>query len=145
MARARQFLFMVVVWTVGLATASYGGPPYFTDDPEPVEFGHWEFYVATMESKFGHDFSGTGPHFEVNYGVVPDVQLHLIAPLAFDRAPDGNFKYGMGDTELGIKYRFIHENGWVPQVGIFPLLELPTGDHRDGLGNGHTVGFVPVW
>ena len=24
------------------------GPPYITDDPEPVEYQHWEFYVASL-------------------------------------------------------------------------------------------------
>ncbi len=22
------------------------GPPFLTDDPEPVEYKHWEFYIA---------------------------------------------------------------------------------------------------
>ncbi len=25
------------------------GPPYTTDDPEPVELRHWEVYVASAE------------------------------------------------------------------------------------------------
>jgi hypothetical protein len=40
--------------------------------------------------------------------------------------------------ELGVKYRFLHEdqNGCIPQVGIFPLVELPTGDSSRGLAIG---------
>ena len=121
------------------------GPPFVTDDPEPVEYQHWEFYVASIHSKYGGDWSGTAPHIELNYGAVPDLQLHLIAPMAYDSPPLGNFHYGFGDAEVGAKYRFIHEtNGW-PQVGVFPLLELPTGSAPENLGNGNTQAFIPLW
>jgi hypothetical protein len=49
--------------------------------------------------------SGMVPHFEVNYGAVPDPQLHLIAPLAYDSPPEGAGHYGMGDLELSGKRR----------------------------------------
>jgi hypothetical protein len=128
-----------------MAATSIAGPPYVTDDPEPVEYQNWEFYVASMHSKLGGDWSGTAPHFEVNYGALPDLQLHLIAPLAYDSPPDGAGHYGLGDVELGVKYRFLHEtNGW-PQIGIFPLLEVPAGSARDNLGNGHSQAFLPLW
>jgi len=98
-----------------------------------------------MHSKLGGDWSGTAPHFEVNYGAVPDLQLHLIMPLAYDSPPVGAGHYGPGDLELGAKYRIIQEtNGW-PQMGIFPLLELPTGSARNNLGNGHAQAFLPLW
>ena len=127
------------------ALKAQAGPPFITDDPEPVEYQHWEFYVASQDSKLGGDWSGTAPHFEVNYGAVPDLQLHLIAPLAYDSPPEGAGHYGLGDIELGAKYRFIQEtNGW-PQVGIFPLLEVPAGSARDNLGNGHSQAFLPLW
>jgi hypothetical protein len=123
----------------------YGGPPFVTDDPEPVDYEHWEFYVASEHARLDGDWSGTAPHFELNYGVVPDVQLHVIAPLAYDVPPAGSSHYGYGDTELGVKYRFIQETNYLPQVGIFPLLEVPSGSRGDNLGNGHWQAFLPVW
>jgi hypothetical protein len=130
---------------LGTEWTAFGGPPFVTDDPQPVDYQHWEFYVASMHSKLGDDWSGTAPHFELNYGAVPDLQLHMIAPLAYDSPPEGAAHYGMGDLELGAKYRFIQEtNGW-PQVGIFPLFELPTGSAIDNLGNGHPQAFLPLW
>jgi len=137
---------LVVAFVIfALAGNAYSGPPFITDDPEPVEYQHWEFYVASQDSKLGGDWSGTGPHFELNYGVIPDVQLHLIAPLAYDSPPAGSAHYGVGDIELGVKYRFIQETNGMPQVGIFPLLELPAGSAENNLGNGHLQAFLPVW
>src|ERR1700728_2184537 len=77
------------------------GPPFVTDDPEPVDYQHWEFYVASQDSKLEGDWSGTAPHIEVNYGAVADLQLHLIAPMAYDSPPEGAGHYGVGDVELG--------------------------------------------
>jgi hypothetical protein len=135
----------ITVLSLVLAGTAYGGPPFATDDPEPVDYQHWEFYIASQDAKMGGDWSGTAPHFELNYGVIPDVQLHLIAPLAYDVPPAGSAHYGYGDTELGVKFRFIQETNYLPQVGIFPLFEVPTGSARNNLGNGHLQTFLPVW
>jgi hypothetical protein len=121
------------------------GPPFVTDDPEPVDYQHWEFYIASQDSKIKGDWSGTAPHFEVNYGAVPDLQLHLIVPLAYDSPPQGAAHYGIGDIELGAKYRFMQETNGLPQMGIFPLLEAPSDSSRDNLGNGHCQAFLPLW
>jgi len=128
-----------------LAGTAYAGPPFITDDPEPVELHHWEVYLASQPFHNADGWSGTLPHLEVNYGLAPDLQVHVIAPLAFDKPRGESMHYGYGDTELGFKYRFIQETPDCPMVGIFPLLELPTGDADRGLGNGKTQGFLPVW
>jgi len=122
------------------------GPPYVTDDPEPVEYRYWEIYLATQDvAGPGGDWSGTLPHVEVNYGVLPGVQLHLIAPLVYDRPAGGPMQYGYGDTELGVKWRFVDEGEWIPMIGVFPLLELPTGNAGRGLGTGQVQAFLPLW
>ncbi|MGA2605005.1 MAG: hypothetical protein ABSG14_12325 [Verrucomicrobiia bacterium] len=135
----------LTIFGLALVGNTYGGPPFVTDDPEPVDYQHWEFYIASQDSEITGDWSGTGPHFELNYGVISNVQLHLIAPLAYDVPPAGSAHYGYGDTELGVKFRFIQETDRMPQVGVFPLLEVPTGSAKDNLGTGHLQGFVPVW
>jgi hypothetical protein len=46
---------------------------------------------------------------------------------------------------VGVKYRFIQETDVIPQVGLFPLVEIPTGKADRGLGSGHAQTFLPVW
>jgi hypothetical protein len=128
-----------------LSAPAYGGPPFVTDDPEPVEYRHWEVYLASQQEHDSDGWSGTAPHVEVNYGAVPNLQLHVIVPLAFSRPSAGGNAYGVGDTELGAKYRFVDETEHRPQIGVFPLVELPTGNSARGLGDGHVQVFVPVW
>ena len=123
----------------------YAGPPYVTDDPEPVELRHWEFYLASQHAITSDGASGTAPHVEVNYGVLPDLQLHVIAPLAYARPSGGPTSYGVGDVELGAKLRFVGEGKSRPMVGVFPQFELPVGDASRGLGTGHLHVFIPLW
>lgn len=143
----------IIVWLIiGIllivCKAVHAGPPFLTDDPEPIDYKHGEFYlfsildinnVALLEPDLW------GLAVEINYGPLPDVHWHAIVPYAWslpNAAPAAN---GLGDIELGIKYRFIHETDKMPQVGIFPLLEIPTGNANQNLGNGVTWAKFPIW
>lgn len=149
-ARFHYNVVAAAVWAAvlmpGFASA---GPPYRTDDPEPVDYQHYEFYTFTQGTRIQGDTSGVGPAFEFNYGLIPNGQFHIVAPLAFDRPSGGPSQFGYGDTELGFKYRFIEQenksNGTKLQVGVFPFLELPSGNHNLGLGAGHVRAYLPVW
>jgi hypothetical protein len=127
------------------AQSAKAGPPFITDDPEPVDFRHWEVYISSIYTHNAVGSFGTLPHLEINNGVAPNLQLHIILPAAFSTAPGGPTLYGLGDTELGAKFRFVQESKRSPMVGIFPLLEVPSGDAGRGLGSGHLQTFLPVW
>ena len=128
-----------------LALPAKTGPPYTTDDPEPVPLHHWEIYFSGTRMTEGSDRSGDAPHFEGNYGAAPGLQLHLIVPLGYAQSGRGAAAWGLGDVELGAKYRFVEETEGRPQIGAFPLVELPSGDASRGLGAGHLRAFLPVW
>jgi hypothetical protein len=126
---------------------AFAGPPFITHDPEPVDYGHWEIDGFSAGAHGRGDTSGIGPSFEVNYGVLPELQLHVLGGLAFDDPVSGHLQMGVSDTELGAKYRFINPgpDDWWPQVAVFPLVEAPTGNAQRGLGAGTWQGFLPVW
>jgi len=128
-----------------ITSSVFAGPPWDTDDPEPVEFGHWEFYLSSRPVHDDAGWNGTAPHAEVNYGAVKNLQLHLILPLEFNSPKTGPSTYGLGDIELGFKYRFMEETSSLPQVGIFPMVDIPSGNENKGLGNGGTQVFLPLW
>ncbi len=120
------------------------GPPFMTDDPDPVPLHHWEFYTFYSGGTTQTSNNLTGPAIELNNGVAPNLQLHLIIP---DNvvSVNGISHQGLGDVEAGVKYRFVKETPSTPEVGIFPLLEIPTGDASRGLGNGRTWFKLPIW
>ncbi|HZL16708.1 MAG TPA: hypothetical protein VFG23_03060 [Polyangia bacterium] len=121
------------------------GPPFLTDDPQPVDLGHWEFYLASQWSVATHSATGTAPHVEVNYGALPELQLHAILPATLGWKDGQPVQYGLGDIELGAKYRFVEEGEQRPQIGTFPLVLLPTGSAERGLGAGTTQVLLPIW
>jgi hypothetical protein len=112
--------------------------------PNLSSFSTGSWYLASQSFHDRDGWTGTAPHIEVNYGAVPDVQLHVIAPLAYAVPDQGKASLGYGDTELGIKFRFVQAQKWVPIIGTFPFLEVPSGAQDRGLGNGSAQVF-PVW
>jgi hypothetical protein len=125
-----------------LAGPAAAGPPFQTDDPEPVPLHHYEAYVfSVLDRSDGATFL-QAPAFEFNVGAAPNLQLHVVVPMAYESAGGA---FGVGDVELGVKYRFVQETRGRPQVGAFPMLELPTGDGARGLGNGRLWARLPVW
>jgi hypothetical protein len=141
----KKSIFIIIVLFFTTFTIAIAGPPYDTDDPEPVDFQHWEFYLSSRPVHQDAGWNGTAPHAEVNYGAVNNLQLHIIIPMVFNSPQTGNSNYGFGDVELGFKYRFIKETSSMPQIGIFPQVDLPTGNQNKGLGNGGAQIFLPVW
>jgi len=139
-------LALIMLWCLAPA-AAMAGPPYRTDDPEPTPLGHYEFYTFSTGTLVRDDTSGSLPGFELNYGLMPNGQLTIDASVAFDSPSDDSTHFGYGDTPISFKYRFIQEDkhGWRPQVAVFPLVNLPTGDEDRGLGVGHVQVFLPLW
>lgn len=142
------FIRTVIIGIFSILIISFetvlAGPPFFTDDPEPVDFHHWEFYIASTDTYQSGHFSGTLPHIELNYGFIPDMQAHLLLPMDFDLSNGKRFIYGYGYTEAGIKYRFVHETNNTPQIGVFPLVEIPTFSNP-AFGNEQIQVYLPVW
>ncbi len=128
-----------------MSALAFAGPPYVTDDPEPVPYRHMELYLASQTMHKNGSWTGTAPHAEINYGAAPNLQLHLIMSHAYSKAGDENTQFGFGDMELGAKYRFIQETNLRPMIGVFPLVEVPSGNSDKGLGNGNAQIFFPLW
>ncbi len=137
--------FRYLLLFVWLAHPLWAGPPFETDDPEPTEFGHWEIYLGVTAQQIQDDFSGTAPFLNLNYGGLPDLQLSLTTPVAFNSPAGSSPAYGYGDTQLSVKYRFLHETEGMPQAALFPQVNLPTGDAGKGLGAGQYQFLLPLW
>jgi hypothetical protein len=136
----------VAIMAVAFPQAGSAGPPFLTDDPEPVDLGHYETYVFTQwDNAPATGSTVTGPAVEFNWGFLKDLQFHVVAPLENVTAPGMPGANGYGDTEIGVKYRFVQESGARPQIGFFPMAETATGNAARGLGNGETWYRLPIW
>ena len=150
-----------VLWAMALGLLMGGarawgqaGPPFQTDDPTPVDLGHYEAYVFGTADGTPAEMDEVGPAFEFNWGAIPNIQLHAIVPLG-GVWPSGNPVYfpggtaqsafGMTDTELGVKWGFIKQTKHRPQIGSFTMFEIPTGSYAKGLGVGKVWYKLPLW
>lgn len=132
----------------------WAGPPFQTDDPEPVDLHHYELYQFGSVSSTPVETDPTGPALEFNWGAVPNLQLHVILPFGaifpsnnpiYRPAGTGPSAFGLTDMELGVKYRFVKETKHRPQIGTFTMVEVPTGSYTKGLGVGKVWYKFPVW
>ncbi len=137
-----------------LSIPAWAGPPFQTDDPEPIDFRHYEFYTFANSDGTPVETDTEGPAVEFNWGALPNVHLHIIVPAAtifpsndptLAPAGTGPRAFGVGDIELGIKYRFVQETKHRPMIGTFTMFEFPSGNSQRGLGVGKTWYKVPLW
>ena len=55
-----------------LLSSASAGPPFITDDPEPVDYLHWELYTFSLGTHAMRDTSGVAPSCDCNYGGLPN-------------------------------------------------------------------------
>lgn len=134
--------FSAVLFT----TLAYAGPPFITDDPEPVDYQAWEVNYALTGSRDRNGTSAFLPQIDTNYGIASGVQFHVQPQLAYT-SQGGSRAYGLGDTELGLKYRLTPESenadDWM--ASLYPLVEIPTGNASRNLGAGASSFYLPLW
>lgn len=143
-AASKKYFFLSIILILIIIGSVSAGPPFGTDDPEPVDFKHWEYYISSINNYQGKEWSGTAPHLEFNYGLVPNVQVHLLLPLNYSYTRHMGADFGYADTEFGFKFRFVQETESCPQIGIFPLIEIPTVKNSEFSDRKAKV-YLPVW
>ena len=80
--RAIDFVALVLIAALCGARQARAGPPFITDDPEPVDLGHWEVYAFSDGAFDGGSATGVGPSIEVNYGAARCCQSNGNSSLA---------------------------------------------------------------
>lgn len=139
-------LICLIIAAAALTQTAWAGPPFVTDDPEPVNYQHWEINTGVSKTWREGSFSAGLPSIDINYGAAPGVQLHAQPRYSYEHTTTGGH-FGIDDTEVGVKYRFVNiEQGDSSiMVGIYPMLQLPTGDKKLGPNRGKGQTFLPLW
>jgi hypothetical protein len=142
-----RWTFSAMAMLFLMSRSAWGGPPFATDDPEPVDYGHWEVnYAITKTWRHAGEASSGFPSIDINYGATPDVQLHAQPRYSVERTAEGS-RSGIDDTEIGVKYRVLNlgRGDSKLMLGVYPIFLLPTGDTRLGPDRGKKQIFLPVW
>lgn len=150
-----RIIRVLMLFAFGAASLwAQAGPPFQTDDPTPVDYGHYEAYIFGTVDGTPAELDPIAPAFEFNWGAVPNIQIHAILPFGaviplnnpvYAPGGQGPSAYGLTDMELGVKYGFIHQTKHRPQIGSFTMFEIPTGSYSRGLGVGKAWYKLPIW
>jgi hypothetical protein len=126
-------------------TTARAGPPFVTDDPEPVDLHHWEINTAVTGTWRPGQASLGAPSVDINYGAAPGVQLHAQPRYSIER--DGATTTGLDDTEIGVKYRFYERRADDASLmlAIYPMYLVATGARHLGADRGTHGVFLPLW
>jgi hypothetical protein len=106
-----------------------GGPPYYTNDPGTPGDRNWEINLAYMPFLYNGRATTHMPDVDINYGVGDRIQLtYENAWLRVKDSADA-VKYGLGQDQLGVKWRFYDNKDTGLAISIFPQLSINNPDH----------------
>ena len=119
------------------------GPPFATDDPEVVELQYVEIYLAFQGTRSNAGRAGAIAAV-INCGYARELQCYFAIPVAFSNPAGLGRQSGIGDGEMGVKYRLFN----LPDVGLMAAVcstgYIPTGAVNRGRGNGRAQLLLPV-
>jgi hypothetical protein len=129
----RRLIFILVLIPILLlfaipATArAQGGPPLIVDDPDTPGPGFWEINIANIVENTRTDHHMEAPLADINYGVGNRIQLKLEFPWLRLHPEGESVATGLGNTLVGVKWRFLGQEGKRVAWSTYPQLEIPTG------------------
>jgi hypothetical protein len=119
-------LAALLVVTIPLHARAQGGPPLLTDDPDTPGPGHWEINLSTIFEKSRHARILEVPRLDANYGVGQRIQLKFEVPWLRAHETGEEVRTGPGNSVIGVKYRFLGQEGTHVAWSVYPQLELNT-------------------
>jgi hypothetical protein len=96
-----------------------------TDDPDTPGPGHWEINLSTLLQARPHSHTLELPRLDANYGVGRRTQLKFEVPWLRE-VSDERVVTGAGNAVVGVKYRFLGQEGQPLAWSVYPQAELNT-------------------
>jgi len=138
LARASN-IFSRLVWLLVFLSPSVfaqGGPPYYTNDPGTPGNLQWEINLAYMPFLYPDHSIAHTPDVDINFGLGDRIQLtYENAWLRVDNPSP--VKFGLGQDQLGFKWRFYDNKDSGFAVSLFPQVSI------NNLNNSVARGITP--
>jgi hypothetical protein len=137
----RRHLLGIII-SVSAASAQQ---PFYTDDASVTDIGVWHFEFFNefdlLQPALYPNLKQNTSNYRLNYGLPFNLEVDVDSPyLALFRAPGEHPRrpYGVGDTNVGVKWNFRKESAGsrLPAMSVTLYLEFPTGDTGQQLGSG---------
>jgi hypothetical protein len=141
----------VIGFTLALAGTSLlhaeGSPPLITDDPGTPGPGHWEINIGVSTERRPGLKAAELPLFDLNYGIGETLQLKYEVPYLTESEAGQPRVSGWGNSEVGVKWRFLDTGEGGRAMSVYPQLEFnnpgSSSDDR-GLVEHGTAFLLPV-
>ena len=136
MAFLRLLVVVLFAFLAANSVFAQGGPPYYTNDPGTPGNLNWEINLGYMPFLFSNQSVSHTPDVDINFGVRERIQLTYENAWLRVQNPGLRTKFGLGQSNPGVKWRFYDagENGL--SISIFPQFFL--NDPGDGVRRGIT-------
>ena len=126
-----------------------GSPPMHVEDTDTPGDGTWEINIG-MESEWSDRESRVeAPVADLNYGIGDRLQLTYEVPYRWlhedgdDDESSGN-AHGVGDSTLGLKYRFYDNEDRGLSFALYPQLRVRTPGANRAVSEGGTTYILPI-
>ena len=140
------FLLTLLLACASPALFAQGGPPYYTNDPGTPGNKQWEINLGYMPFLYDTQSITHMPDVDINFGLGNRIQLTFEnAWLRVDN-PLGNPQYGLGQDQLGFKWRFYDNEKSGFAMSVFPQVSLnnPDSSVRRGITPRGASLILPV-
>jgi len=99
-----------------------GGPPYYTNDPGTPGNLNWEINLGYMPFLYNGQSLTHTPDVDINFGMGERIQLTYENAWLRVRNGAESAKYGLGQSNPGVKWRFYDNGEDGLSISVFPQL-----------------------
>jgi hypothetical protein len=149
-------ILVLLPLAIGVALVrAQGGPPFITDDPGTPGNHHWEINFGWIANHNPGQSYYEIPDVDMNYGWGDRIQLKYELPLAAATNPNNSTGVGLGESLLGVKWRYFeyHRRGepksddnLLYSLGTYPQVSVnnPTSSVRRGIVLTGPLYYLPI-
>lgn len=119
------------------SAAAQGGPPYYTNDPGTPGNKQWEINLGYEPFLYDHQSFTHSPDVDINFGLGNRIQLTFENAWLRVHNPPQKAKYGLGQDQLGVKWRFYDDQKSGFAMSVFPQVSV------NNPGNSFNRGITP--
>jgi len=145
-ASLRRVTFILFFFLCAASRAfAQGGPPYYTNDPGTPGHLNWEINVGYMPFYYSNQSISHTPDVDINFGLGDRIQLTYENAWLRVQDPSSAAKFGLGQSNLGVKWRFYDAGDSGLSVSTFPQLFLNNPDDavRRGITSASQAFLLP--
>jgi hypothetical protein len=142
----RSLILLFGLFFAAIPSFAQGGPPFYTNDPGTPGNLNWEINLGYMPFFYtGQSVSHT-PDVDINFGVGDRIQLTYENAWLRVQNPSSVAKFGLGQSNPGVKWRFYDAGEDKLSISIFPqgFFNNPNDAVHRGITSASDTFLMPI-